>query len=121
MYANIEAEIIQYLSAKFKNLSVTQKVPKNRPEQFVTVQRVGGGSDGLKRDFPLIAIQCWAANDYDASELALQIDSVMESMPYEVESCYKYARNSMTEFADPVSGQARYQISADMVTILRRQ
>lgn len=45
------------------------RVPKDTPDEVVTVERTGGGVDGMV-DHPMMAVQCWATTEARAEEMA---------------------------------------------------
>ena len=109
---NIEATILAHL--KGRGFNALADVPKDRPNEFVTVERTGGGKDSVVLDRPTVAVQSWSTSRYKASELALRVDAAMEEITT-VSGVSKCKRNSMYNYPDE-SGQARYQAVYDLVT-----
>lgn len=50
----------------------SSRVPVPEPDEFVTVERVGGGVED-RIDRPSVALQCWARTDERAEALALEV------------------------------------------------
>ena len=107
---NIEAAIIAHL--KSKGFNAVANVPEKRPDEFVTVERTGGGKDALDR--PTVAVQAWSTTKYKASELMLAVDAAMLDLT-SVDEVTKITRNTLYNFPD-VSGQPRYQAVYNIVT-----
>ena len=107
MRSNIEKSVIQHLSRAMEPVAVRAYVPAEKPKRLLTVERVGGESDGVALDRPRIAIQSWAATLDDASELAIAADEAMASLvgSYGVTSV---ARESLYRHVT-AAGEARYQ------------
>lgn len=96
---------------------VYAKVPRERPERFVTLQRTGGPADvyGLI-DRPTLAVQSWAQSDYEASCLAAAVDAAMHQAPDHVRNLMSCERNTLHDFPDPDSRLPRYQGLYELVT-----
>lgn len=89
------------------------EVPNPRPANFVTVERTGGSRDFFF-DHPTWAIQVWASSHATAREQAFQLSSQL------VDPIAGFAAgpavcdvdvDSVYDFPDPDSGQARYQLT----------
>ena len=104
---NIEQVIIKHLTAAL-DVPVKADVPKNRPERFVTVERVGGQLAYYVFDHADIAVQAWAPTRHEASELIELADTAMHRIT-EITNITKVARNSITNFPDPDDKLSRYQ------------
>ena len=109
---NVEKAIIEYLNSK--GIKAYADVPKPRPEEFATVERVGGSSDSVVVDRPVVAIQAWAQTRYGASSLMYQIDSYMRDIAVGTNGIMRCKRNSLCNWPD--ENQARYQAVYDLVT-----
>lgn len=51
---------------------VSMSIPPERPERFITVERLGGASDRFL-DRPLIAVQVWASSRWEACDAAVRL------------------------------------------------
>lgn len=109
---NIEAKVISYLSKK-TNYEVFADVPEVRPETFITVELTGGNSERFKTN-PSLAIQCWADTRFHASEIALQVQSVLWEFVDE-DGIMKVEQNHPYNFPDE-NTSARYQFVLDVIT-----
>lgn len=90
-------------------------VPAERPSQFVTVERTGGGYS-LGKDSPNLAVQCWAETEMDAYALALMAREVLRNMRETVAEVCAVDVNSIYSFPDPDSRSYRYQLDAYLIT-----
>lgn len=114
---DIEGAVIAYLgdALSLDDCTVYAEVPNPRPEKFVTVERTGGSDLEKFVDQPTLAVQSWAPTRYEASELARDVDALLLDMPGEVINVMGCDRNSLYNFPDPDSRQARYQGVYDLV------
>ena len=109
---DIESLIVQWL--KSLGYAASSEVPKPRPGEFVTVERVGGQS-AIGLDYPRVVIQCWSSSRANAAKLAQDIDLAAEDLMSFSCSVSRVTRTSRLNWPDPDSGQARYQIVLDLV------
>lgn len=88
--------------------------PAQRPAEFVTVERTGGPREvGIDR--PSVALQAWAGSSARASTLASELArGLLESYPARAR-VWRCDVSGIYEFADPDSGHARWQVTADLV------
>lgn len=89
-------------------------VPADRPERFVTVERTGG-TRGAFLNKPNVAIQSWAPTEQEASELADEVDAVMEALPYGSSGVTKVDRGEPYPFPS-IEKIPRYQALYSLVT-----
>lgn len=78
-FPDAEALIIDSLDAVLA-VPVRLTIPNPRPEQFVTVQRVGGVRRDLVTDQPLLAVEAWAAGPTAAKALLKQARAHIASL-----------------------------------------
>ena len=111
---NVETFLISELGTRLE-VPVLGEVPEERPQRFVTIERVGGGARewGLV-DRALVAVQSWAETRYEASCLADAVDAAMLGLigAYPITNV---ERNALTNFptADKIPRyQGTYQITA---------
>lgn len=88
-------------------------VPSNRPVQFVTVERTGGGRN-THRDLPQLAVQAWGRSRWEASELASRVADALERIRFHPEVARLNVGSSYN--FPSADGKPRYQIVVDMVT-----
>lgn len=76
---NVETQLAQWLSdqPELDGIPVSLDVPAQRPERFVTIERVGGGETPFI-DTPMLAIQCWDKSRVKAAALADLTKAVLE-------------------------------------------
>lgn len=65
-YSALEAMVAWLAGLGYRTSTV---VPANAPDEFVTVERTGGGVDSYV-DKPVFAVQAWGATDARAEEIA---------------------------------------------------
>jgi len=89
------------------------RVPKNRPQRFVTVERTGGGVENMV-DYPLVAVQTWAQTQAEAEEdaAAIRMVALVGNLPEGVHSMRVNA--GPYKFYDEDSMQPRYQVVFDV-------
>lgn len=89
------------------------RVPKDRPQRFVTVEREGGGVADMV-DYPTIAIQTWAQTQAEAEEdaCAIRMIALVGERPKGVHSMSVNA--GPYKFFDEDSMQPRYQLVLDV-------
>lgn len=93
------------------------RVPRERPDRFVTLQRTGGAAEvhGLI-DRPTMAVQSWAPTETEAYDLAAAVDAAMLRAPDHVRNLMSCERNTLHDFPDPDSRLPRYQGLYELVT-----
>ena len=106
---NVEAEIVRYLSSRL-SVPVSTNVPKERPPSFVTVERMGGGVSYGVIDSPQVTVRAWARTDYEASELAYEVDAVLHGITSE-QGFFRASRNSLYHDTDLESMAPRYSMT----------
>lgn len=88
------------------------KVPNPRPTEFVLARRTGGPRLNLVADDAQISIECWAATDEAAHDLAQRARSVVHAMRGTVVdgvTVYRVAEfTGPQDLPDPISHQPRY-------------
>lgn len=89
------------------------RVPKDRPQRFVTVERTGGGVENMV-DYPLVAVQTWAKTQAEAEEdaAAIRMVALVGNLPEGVHSMRVNA--GPYKFYDEDSMQPRYQVVFDV-------
>ena len=75
---SVTAALVAWL--KGLGYRASTSVPADRPDEFVTVERTGGGvSDML--DHPVVAIGTWAATEFGAEQMGRDIRSAALAGP----------------------------------------
>lgn len=89
------------------------RVPKDRPDRFVTVERTGGAVENLV-DYPTVAIQTWAQTQAEAEEdaSAIRMVALVGQLPEGVHSMR--VNSGPYKFYDEDSMMPRYQILFDV-------
>lgn len=117
MTVNVEALIIGALDGheQIDGIPVVADVPKTRPERFVSVERTGGGREDV-RDLPLVTLHAWDRTRYAASQTATVLADLLEGLAFTHPSVARVSIESTYNDPDPASGQARYRVTAQVVT-----
>ena len=106
---NVEQTIIQALGAK--GYAAYADAPNPMPDEFVTVERTGGG-DRDKVDRPTLAVQAWAQGRKAAAELADAVRCDLESLTGTLGlGAVRVA--SIYNWPDPETRRARYQLTVE--------
>lgn len=96
---------------------VYAEVPRERPVQFVTIERTGGDAELFGAiDRPILAVQSWAESNREASRLAASVDEAMLHAPWYVQNLMSCERNTLLSYPDPDSRTSRYQGLYELVT-----
>ncbi len=111
---DIESKLITWLNSKL-SADVYADVPSLRPASFLTVERVGGGTDSVVISRPRVAIQCWSTSRAEAAALAYLVESTLPELAGETDIS-KVEINSLYNFPDETGNTARYQIVVNIVT-----
>lgn len=92
-------------------------VQESSPDSFVTVERTGGYVADML-DHPAIAVQCWAATDAEAEEMALELRNrlLTEHPPLGVSSIR--IDSGPYRFYDETTRCPRYQLALDVTCCL---
>lgn len=112
----VEAEIMRYLADY--GFSAYVEVPPERPPEFVTVQRVGGGVAEYPLEAPIVAVQCWAPSLARAAEMADELVVLMLSLPDEFAWVADCEMNSRYPYPDQERRAERYQTVYDVLCYL---
>lgn len=109
MSYDVMAALCRWLPGRI-GVPVSTTVPAERPREFATVERTGGGS-GVHGDAANIALQVWSATEAEAYTLALAARDALTLLAWrelpEVVSCEV---GGIYRFPDPDSGAERYQL-----------
>lgn len=110
------ALLIAYLKRKLPGTPVSNRVPKNRPSKFVTVERTGGQRTHLW-DSPMFAVQAWAPTEVEASALADEVADAI--LAWQLEAIVAYsAVNAVYAFPDPDARVPRFQLTVSATMAL---
>ena len=119
--------LITLLKQRLLTLSVSQDIPKIRPQTFITIDRVGGteGSSGLY-SLPLFAINCYALDAGGAEELSERVLAELKSLQFrEVGDVQVRAFNLVGgphHYPDPdITDRRRWQMTVEMGFSNRRR
>lgn len=122
MSINVEALIVQYLLARpaisAAGLFVSMDAPADTKDRvgWVTVERTGGGRSQVVLDSPMIAVQVWAHDRWNASEHARVVADELEGLLLHP-SIGRCSINSGPYNFPTSNNEPRYQIVLDLVTV----
>lgn len=104
---SVTQALVEHL--KSMGYAASSRVPRKKPAEFVTVERVGGGT-ASKVDHPSMAIQTWADSDARAEEMgnAVKVALLVTPPPAGVHSIR--VETGPYQFYDENTGKARYQL-----------
>jgi hypothetical protein len=110
------AALIVYLKRKFPGVPVSNRVPTDRPEKFITVDRTGGKRTHLW-DSPMFAVQAWAPTEVEASALADEVADAI--LAWQLDPIVAYsAVNAVYAFPDPDARVPRFQLTVSATLAL---
>ena len=111
----IEKTILDYLQARLNPVPVGLQEPNNQnptPENFVVIQRTGGGEDN-KIKSATFAIQSYGATLYDAGNLSQRVvRALLDAVS--IDEITRVSLNSEYEFTDTETKRPRYQAVFDV-------
>ncbi len=116
MSFNVLAELRSEIQKEL-NIPCYVEVPKDRPEQFITIERTGGSSN-LGVDRPIIAVQTWAESASSVYDLTIETNKALLNLAETIPSVCKADVTSFYNFPDPDSKMKRYQLNLELVTRL---
>jgi hypothetical protein len=114
-HLDITAALIEFLNQRIEGVISYAEVPSPRPDELITVERVGGGSDNIVIDRPSVAIQCWSTSAAEAASLAYKVDDVLRNL-IEHPRVFYCKRTNLYNYPDLNGKQPRYQLVVDIVT-----
>lgn len=114
MAFDVIAALCSYLPQK-TGVPCYSNVPKTRPDEFLTIERTGGGYE-LGKDEPNLAIQCWSTTESMAYTLALAVREAVRLSREYVDQICRVEIGSIYNFPDPDSKMWRYQVNVYLVT-----
>lgn len=97
---DIVGSVITYLNAALTP-PVSSKVTNPRPSEFVTVRRTGGPLATRVSDQPQLTIECWAASDIRAYDLANEVRALLRAMADGTVRATNTVVYRYTEFSGP--------------------
>lgn len=114
----MDAEVLvrQWLASQL-SIPVSTEIPSTRPSEFVTVERVGGPIIDV-RDKALITIKAWSTTRTKAGQLAHTVTDALSLGAIQHPQIANVEINSIVNYPDLDSGQARFQITAVVVVVL---
>lgn len=113
---NMELIVKQWIESDdaLADYPVSFDVPSTRPARFITVERVGGGSDGIL-DRPMIAVQVWDTSRWNASNAAMALVKPRLVDLWQHPNVGAVSIESVVNFPETVAPfQSRYQITVSM-------
>lgn len=108
----IETIVLDYLSDVL-SVPVSMEVPEDPPDQFVVIEKTGGGEENHIKSATL-AIQSIAPSLYEAAVLNEDVKTAMDGIEA-LDSIGRSSLNSDYNFTDTASKQCRYQAVFDLI------
>lgn len=110
-FPDVEVAVLAYLAevGELAGTQLTTLVPRNRPTEFIRVERLGGPRETRVTEAAQIAVEAWATDDTRAVELL----NICRGHLYEAEGAL-FGVNEYggpTRLPDPDSNMARYTAS----------
>lgn len=102
----IELEIYKYM--KELGFPVYMEVPKERPAEFITIEKTGGQYLGNGIYSGTLAVQTWDKTRYTAAELSSRVCEALNEAPFNVDGVMT-ASGSDYDFTDTTTKRYRYQ------------
>nr|DAF16921.1 MAG TPA: tail completion protein [Caudoviricetes sp.] len=104
----IESVTVEYLCSV--GIDAYGDVPADRPAEFVTVERTGGGVDSLADlDSPVLTVQAWSPTRVSAEALMCRACNALLDMPDSVAAVTDSEVTGMYNFPAVEERSARYQ------------
>ncbi len=112
MYSVLAAFVERLLALGYDAYSI---VPgdEDAPAEFVTVERTGGYVTDMV-DHPTIAVQCWAATDADAEDMAVAVRNALLTGPRPAGVSRIDVNGGPYRFYDEYTRCPRYQLTLDV-------
>jgi hypothetical protein len=111
VFPDAAAVVTTYLTDAL-TVHVGTLIPKPRPTSFVYVRRVGGTARDVVIDDATLAVECWAATQAAAHDLAQTARAELHALAGDVVDGVTVFRvidiAGPADLPDPVSDQARY-------------
>ena len=108
----IETIVLDYLSEAL-SVPVSMEVPEDPPDQFVVIEKTGGGEENHIKSATL-AIQSVADSLYQAAVLNEAVKAYMDGIS-DLDSIGRSSLNSDYNFTDTASKRYRYQAVFDLI------
>lgn len=114
---NVEGLTIAWLGtlSGFSSWPVFGDMPESRPDQFILVDRTGGGREAMVLDRAEILIEVYhKTSRLAASDKANAIADVISTLADTNEPITRSVVNSVVNLGDIIGGYQRYQIYCDV-------
>lgn len=108
VFIDAEAAIIDHLAATVP-VPVVGRVPRDRPAQFVRVERLGGARQTRVTDAASVAVEAWAGTDTAAAQLLNTVRAHLTDLEGALFGVTEYG--GPTRLPDPDSNMSRYTAS----------
>lgn len=87
---------------------------KNRPDRFVVLSRIGGGSDDWATKDPRFLIECYAPTELEAEELADGAWDAWAGLRGPAPLHRAYSDNNLTRYDNPDLKHHRFQFTGGL-------
>lgn len=117
VFGDAAAAVVGLLELQLAPTPVYSRVPADRPDEFVTAQRVGGAARNLVVDDATILVEAWAAQFDRAQDLVQLARAAVHAArgdrvgPQALLVCATGELAGPAPSPDPLSSQARYTLT----------
>lgn len=109
-------ELVISLRKKLGNIPVVTDVPASRPKKFVSVELTGLSIPEPGLLYPVFAVQTWGSTHAASASLGHQTRQALLEIGREDGNLFTHVSlNSMYNWPDPDSRQARYQLVVETI------
>lgn len=98
--------------ADLVGIQAVLEIPEKRPEEFISVELLGGSGGRFRREVSL-AVQSWAATRKRAAEIAQAVEDAVPSLADEP-NIFTAVADGTYRWPDPESHQERYQTNVEL-------
>jgi hypothetical protein len=117
---DVEAVVVAGLAAGLPGVTVATNVPNSRPVKLVRVRRRGGPRRDVVLETPLLLVDCWAAEEVVASDLARLAAGVFASLQGQTVAgshiTHAEILGGPSNDPDPDSASPRYSFTGQLTT-----
>lgn len=92
----------------------TQLPTPERPDKFIVLSRIGGGSEDWAMKNPRFLVECYATSELDAEGLADEAWDVWSGLRGPAPISTAYADNNLTRYDNPDLKHHRFQFTGGL-------
>lgn len=95
-------------------VSTQLPAPEKRPDKFVVLSRIGGGSEDWAMKNPRFLVECYATSELEAEVLADEAWDVWSGLRGPAPISTAYADNNLTRYDNPDLKHHRFQFTGGL-------